>query len=471
MSTSKKNIGIVGGGLLGMTLSLRLSEKGFKVTLFEAAARTGGLASPEGIGDYEWDRFYHVILMSDANLLALLDALNLKEQIHWGPTRTGFLTDGHLYSMSNITEFLKFPPLNLLQKLRLGVNIFYASKIRSWERLESVTASDWLKRLSGSKIFEKIWLPLLKSKLGKNYQLANASFIWAIIARMYAARRSGLKQEMFGYVDGGYGTIVNRFQNLLDEIGVTTLQRAQVSGVKDTGSCVEVETSAGGLYEFDAVILTVPCDQIPDLCPEVSGSAKERFRRVTYNGVVSLALLIKEPLAGYYITNITEEWVPFTGVIEMTALVDRRYFEGNSLVYLPRYVDEGDAFWQKRDEEIREEFLAALESIHPSFHKDDVIASRVSRATHVFPIPTLNYSGDILPPTRTSSNYVFVVNSAQIPNGTMNVNEIIGLANRKADELAEILSSEHTARNVSVVSSLKRSVPLIFDDIYASNPK
>jgi hypothetical protein len=44
----------------------------------------------------------------------------------------------------------------------------------------------------------RIWLPLLKSKLGDNYRITSASFIWATIARMYAARRSGLKREMFG---------------------------------------------------------------------------------------------------------------------------------------------------------------------------------------------------------------------------------------------------------------------------------
>jgi len=35
---------------------------------------------------------------------------------------------------------------------------------------------------------------------------------------------------------------------------------------------------------------------------------------------------------------------------------------------------------------------------------------------------------------------VFVVNSAQISNGTMNVNEIVGLANRKAVEIIKMLS-------------------------------
>ena len=39
-------------------------------------------------------------------------------------TKTGFYTDGKLYSMSNSLEFLRFPPLGLLSKLRLGATIF-----------------------------------------------------------------------------------------------------------------------------------------------------------------------------------------------------------------------------------------------------------------------------------------------------------------------------------------------------------
>jgi hypothetical protein len=57
----------------------------------------------------------------------------------------------------------------------------------------------------------------------------------------------------------------------------------------------------------------------------------------------------------------------------------------------------------------------------------------------------LQYSTDVLPSTNTSSEHLFIVNSAQIPNGTMNVNEIIGLANRKAKEIAAQVGSADNA--------------------------
>ena len=122
--------------------------------------------------------------------------------------------------MSSTPEFLKFPPLGLISKLRLGGTIFFASRVKNWKALEKISVENWLTRLSGSKTFEKIWKPLLKAKLGEAYKETSAAFIWATIQRMYAARNSGLKKEMFGYVRGGYARVLKRFEQVLREKGV-----------------------------------------------------------------------------------------------------------------------------------------------------------------------------------------------------------------------------------------------------------
>ena len=86
--------------------------------------------------------------------------------------------------------------------------------------LEQITAVEWLTRLSGRRTVERIWLPLLRSKLGPHCRDASAAFIWAIIARLYAARRSGLKREMFGYVEGGYAVVLDRLRATVQARGV-----------------------------------------------------------------------------------------------------------------------------------------------------------------------------------------------------------------------------------------------------------
>lgn len=425
MKTSPR-IGIVGGGFVGLFLALRLRERGGDVTVFEAAPETGGLAAPADIGPYRWDRFYHVILLSDAHTLALIGDLGLQDQLRWGVTRTGFYTEGTLYSLSDSLEFLRFPPLTLLDKARLAATIVVASRIRDWRGLEAIPVVDWLRRWSGRRVTEKIWLPLLKSKLGENYRVASAAFIWAIIARMYAARRAGLKREMFGYVDGGYELVLQRLRNRLDERGVRMATDTRVEEIRDGGGRVRVSAS-GAVHEFDQVIVTVPAPQIAKLCPQLSADEKRRLDGVTYQGIACASLLLAKPLGGFYVTNITDP-APFTGVIEMTALVDPRRFGGHSLVYLPRYLAQDDAFWALDDSAIRERFLAALEKMYPHLAREDVLAFHVSRARHVLALSTINYSRELLPAIATSLPGVAIINSAQIANGTLNVNETLAVA-------------------------------------------
>ena len=127
--------GIVGGGIMGITLALRLTEMGHKVTLFEAAPELGGLVSSWKMNDVEWDKFYHVILLSDFKTRELLKQVGLEDKIEWVETKTGFYMNGKLYSMSDTVEFLKFPTLNLFDKFRLGLTILVASRIKNWKRL------------------------------------------------------------------------------------------------------------------------------------------------------------------------------------------------------------------------------------------------------------------------------------------------------------------------------------------------
>jgi protoporphyrinogen oxidase len=118
----------------------------------------------------------------------------------------------------------------------------------------------------------------------------------------------------------------------------------------------------------------------------------------------------------------------------MSALVDRRHFGGHCLVYLPKYLDPADPMFTLPDAEIEERFLAALLRMHPHLERSDVLEFRVSRARHVVALPTLNYS-QLLPPMTTTIPGVHIVNSAQIVNGTLNVNETIHLAERASKVL------------------------------------
>jgi protoporphyrinogen oxidase len=434
--SDSQRIAVVGGGMLGLVLAYRLAQRGQRVALFEAADHLGGLADPWQLGDVTWDRHYHVTLLSDHYLRSLLAELGLDEKIRWVETRTGFFTGGRWHSMSSTWEFLRFPPLGLLDKFRLGLTIWQAARRRDWKRLENLSVEAWLRRWSGSRTFEKIWLPLLRAKLGENYRRTSAAFIWATIARMYAARRTGLKKEMFGYVPGGYAAILDRFADELHRLGVEIHPSTPVAAVEHSSDRRPQLKLAGGPRAFDRVVLTVPAPHVARLCRGLTADEHRRFAGIDYQGIVCASALLKRPLKGYYVTNITDAGLPFTAVIEMTALVDPQQFGGRHLVYLPKYVPADDPAFGLSDDEIRAQFLDGLRQMVPDLRPEQVLSFRISRVRNVMPLPTLGYS-DRLPPVSTSLPGVYAVNSAHIVNGTLNVNETVRLAE---EALPQVLS-------------------------------
>lgn len=426
---------IIGGGMLGMTLALRLVQQGQKVTIYESAEKAGGLTSSWKMGDIVWDRFYHVILMSDINTRKILKEIGLENEINWVETKTGFYSDGKLYSMSNLIEYFKFPPINLIDKFRLGLTIFVASRIKDWKAMENMLVEDWLKKWSGENVFEKIWLPLLKAKLGENYKTTSASFIWSTIQRMYAARRSGLKKEMFGYVNGGYENINGRFVSHLVQAGVEFKYNSMVTKIsKNPKGMIEIELKNGELSVYDKVISTLPSNISARIAPDISEIEKQKHNSIKYLGVICTSVLLKKKLSDFYVTNITDKNTPFTGVIEMTALINPKETKGLHLIYLPKYVNSDDALLDLPEDKLSQSFLNDLLKMYPSINSSDVKFCGVTKARNVFSLPTLNYS-DNLPDIKTSIENYYIINSAQIINGTSNVNETILVAETKLTKI------------------------------------
>jgi protoporphyrinogen oxidase len=373
-----------------------------------------------------------VTLLSDAHLRAVLDELDLDTEIDWVKTKTGLFADGSLSPVSSSIDFARLPVLGIADKARLAATILRASRTGDWRRLEQIPVADWLRRWSGRRTYDRFWLPLLRAKLGEAYRDTSAAFIWATAQRLYAARRSGLKEEMFGYVPGGYARVLARFVEVLEREGVRLELGARVQDVAvapEGGITIDVPDRDAA--RFDQVVLTVNPGLAVRMCSGLAAYERTLLEGVRYQGIVCASVLLDRPLAGYYLTYITDD-TPITGIVEMSAMVDRRHFGGKTLVYLPKYVAPDDPLLSKSDDEIAASFLPALRTVYPEV--GDVQAFKVSRVREVFPIPTVGYSTR-LPPTTTSVPGLHLVSSANIVNGTLNVNETVELAERTARRL------------------------------------
>lgn len=420
---------IVGGGILGQVLALRLREAGHTVTLIEAAPELGGLASVWTVGDLTYDKYYHVILPFDRKLLSLLEDIGLADEVVWKNTRTGFFSKGTLAPLNSAIDYVRLNAIGMVSKLRLAFLLVAAARISDGAHLEKVPVKDWLVRWCGQSAYDGVWRPLLRAKLGDNANLASAAFIWASIRRLYLARKGSAKVEQLGYVrGGGYRRILDALRTQLEDSGVQILTRTPVKRISRSGNQVAIEIENGSL-RFSNVASTLSATANLRVCEGLGDDESERLKSVVYQGIICASVVLDRPLAGYYLTYLTDELLPFTGIVEMSALTGTEVFGGRTLIYLPRYVTQDDPYWLIDDEEVKSRFIEGLIQVHSDLRPENIVDIKCTRTREVMAVPTLDYR-ETAPEFRTSVPGLFFVNSAQIVDGTLNVDATLGVMER-----------------------------------------
>ncbi|MFN2244274.1 MAG: FAD-dependent oxidoreductase, partial [Anaerolineae bacterium] len=163
---SRTRIGIIGGGYAGLTAAYELQKHGYAVTVLEKYGTWGGQAATVPLLGTRIEYFYHHLFGSDTHILGLMDELGIGDQLRWIESKVGWYSDGHIYDLVSPLDLLRFKPLNLLNRIRLGLMYLYLPRINDWKRLERITARDWILRYMGREIYDQFWGPLLRGKFG-----------------------------------------------------------------------------------------------------------------------------------------------------------------------------------------------------------------------------------------------------------------------------------------------------------------
>jgi protoporphyrinogen oxidase len=408
------NIAILGGGIMGVSLGYYLARQGARVEIFEASPVLGGLAGPLVLEDgASVDRFYHAILSSDRHLAGLSAELGIAGQLRFKETRMGFYYRGGVYSMNNVIEFFRFPPLGWIDRFRLGLTVLAAQWVRDWRSLEGVSVEDWLVRWGGRRTFENIWRPLLKAKFDGGFEHTPATYIWSRLVRMKSTRGGASQKEMAGHLIGGYASLMRAMAERIEAAGSAIHLRAPVQEIVIEGGRAAGLRLGGEVRRFDAVVATV---QVPIFCRLIPGAGPaylDHLKQTEYLGIICPLLVLDRPLSGYWTLNITDDRVPFTGIIETTAYIDPQYTSGHHLVYLPKYTLPGSDWQKKPDAEIRDIWLRSLEMMFPGFDRRWVRYFLVHRERYVEPLHGLNAAHQI-PAVRTPVEDLYLATTAQI---------------------------------------------------------
>jgi protoporphyrinogen oxidase len=439
MSSSAPRVGVVGGGILGVTMALRLAQAGARVTVLERGPNLGGLAGTMDFGGHEVDRFYHVITPADERMIAMAGEVGLGDQIRFRRVAAGFYAGGELHDFNGVGDLLRFSPLGPVSRLRLGWFVAQCQLRSSYESLEGLPLETWLRRHCGRRGYERIWKPLLDSRFDGDPSGLPATYLWARTRRMSGARSSRGGGEEMGHVIGGHQRLVEAMVARAEELGVETFTGAAVEGLAlDAGGAVTGVRLDGEELDFDLTVATVQPPALRFLLPDRYQGLLAPYPQ-RWQGVVCAILKLPRSVLPYYAVNVAEE-TPITTAVETSHALGTSHTDGLRLVYLPKYCAPDAPEQTEDDESVYMRFTDFLAKMAPGFSREDVVDWTVQRAKLVEPVHQVrNGGGPRVAPVWPGVEGLALASNAQVYPELLNGESVMAFAERTAAEVAERL--------------------------------
>ncbi len=420
---------VVGGGVSGLTAAYRLSQAGWQVHLVEAREELGGLARSLSMGSSRIERYYHFVCESDHELVALAEDLGLSERLHWAPAPVAHWHQGTLYPFSTALDVLRYRPLSLANRLRMGLQAVRAHQLRDWLPLDRITAKDWLLRTAGPQVYELLWQSLLEGNFGAYHDGVSAAWMWHRLWRVGTSRSSLLRPDRMGYFDGGAATLLDALATRAQAAGACITVGCPATALRaSTGRVKAVETAEGEL-EADAAILAVPLPVAARLSAEALPDWSRTLDEVPTLGVVCCLFRLKEHLTPYFWVNINDRRVQVNGLVEYSNLNQNGRWD-SEILYVPMYVAQDDPRWLWSDEEWAWYFNENLSILWPGF-PNLVVGKVITRDTHAQPICTTGFAKRV-PPLAGPAAGLFLVEASQLYPSDRTLSGMIGLATKAA---------------------------------------
>ena len=392
MSQSHKTqVVVVGGGFTGLTAAYELVKKGISVTVLEADSEIGGLAAAFDVGGAKLDRFYHHWFTNDLEVMGLIDELGLNQFVEINPTNTGVYYANNFYKLSTPWDLLKFAPLSLIDRFRLGLLALRARRVKDWKSLENTTAREWLTDLGGEGAYRVVWEPLLKGKFGPYAEQVSAVWFWNKLKLRGGSRGKG-GEERLAYFKGGFVALAEALASEIRRLGGHIVLNSQVTKIESNAGVWRTSSPTGDVIS-DKVIVTTALPLVADMmrCWAANDFIR-RLERIQYIGNICLVLELNRPLSKTYWLNVNDPSFPFVGVIEHTNFERPETYMGRHIVYLSKYLPHTEKLYSMNADEFLDYAFPFLQTMFPTIDRTWIHAHHLWRARWSQPVVERGYS-------------------------------------------------------------------------------
>ena len=473
LQTAPKTVCIIGGGLTGLTAAYYLGRSGYRVIVLESSLTLGGMVASLHWGHQPVEYIYHHLFTSDHAFISLCKDLGIEQLISWHQTKDAIVSEQTCYPFSGPVDLIRYTALPLVARIRTGLTVLKAGRLKDWQPLESITAESWLIRQAGPTAWLKLWQPLLQSKFDTDAEDISAVWIWNKFKLRGHSRKSKVSSSSLGYMQGGFIQLIQALeaeiikmdgQILKGRTAVSLRKRqyelaAELSTRHSTSDhashqseadwknyCVSAIHDDGSISEYhaDAIITTVSGRQFANMAAPLNlpDNYMRQAQALRYKADLCLILHLDVSLSPYYWTTICDA-MPFVVVVEHTHLTGTEPYQGH-IVYISRYLDVTDPLWSKSDGQVFSIFIRALKKLYPHLNHEHINKWRLRRTRFAQPVVDRHYSKK-MPALDTPDPGVKLAGMAQIYPEDRGMNYAVRLANQAVSAVQLYLKHESDA--------------------------
>ncbi len=407
---------IIGAGITGLSAAYNLSKLGHQVSVFETSSFAGGQASTIKFKNFEIEKAYHHLFVTDKAILNLYKDLGISNELNWYKSSVATYTKGKIWKTTSPFDILNLSIIPFWERIKLFIISIRLKLLKDWEKIEDATAYSWLSEKVNKNTFDIIFKPLLKGKFGKYYNKIPMPWFWSKIQTRVSSRNYKL-QEILCYPRNSFSGLIKKLESEIKRNGGEIFFEHKVSKIITKSNQVKSvdlidDNSIKKNIEFDIVISTAPYEVLNKLI-DLNVSIKRSMKKVNYMSAIVMILILKEKLSNYYWLSIADNEFPFLGLIEHTNLIPKEYYDDKNILYITNYLENDNKMMQMNYEELLNHYYPYLKKINNNFSKEWIENYRFNKIGYAQPILPTNYSS-IKVPLSLPVKGLYSGNTAQI---------------------------------------------------------
>ena len=398
-SEASMKIGILGGGLAGVSLGYVLNKRCYDFTILERNSETSGLLKSVNIDGFTFDvGGSHIIFSKDKGILNLMVSA-LGDNVIKNRRNTKILYKG---------RFVKYPFENGLADLPREDNFeclyyFIQNLIRKekGELKPPTNLKEWFYYTFGKGIAEKYLIPY-NEKIWK-FPLERMSTVWVeripqppvedIIKSSLGFPTEGYTHQLYFYYPkfGGIQSLIKSFEIPIKGKIVTSFEVRKIK--KEDGKWIV--SDGGKEFEFDKLVSTIPIHELVKALNNVPKEVTEAVNDLKFNSLITIGIGVDKPR----INDFSWIYIPDKDVLTHRVSFPSNYSpyvapEGKSSVLAEITYREGDRISKMKDEEIIEKTIEDLDRLG-IINKEDVLLTTIHRFKYAYVICDLIYKKNL----------------------------------------------------------------------------